>query len=152
MRVAMILGVLRRETSHNPAEILSNLNQALVAPGQLGFATACCIRIEPTGQFAYANAGHIAPYLSGQELESIPALPLGLVADQTYPIVLGKLEPGDRLVLLSDGVPEARSQSGELFGFDDLPNLTREPADKIAEVAKIYGQEDDISVLTLALA
>jgi hypothetical protein len=152
MRVAMILGVLRRETSHNPGEILSNLNQALIAQGQLGFATACCIRIEPTGQFAYANAGHIAPYLCGQELESIPALPLGLVADQTYPLVLGRLKPGDRLVLLSDGVPEARSQSGELFGFDDLPNLTLKPAEKIAAAAKSYGQEDDISVLTLALA
>ncbi len=152
MRVAMILGVLRRETSHNPADILSNLNQALVAQGQLGFATACCIRIETTGHFAYANAGHIAPYLSGRELESIPALPLGLVADQTYSIVLGKLEPGDHLVLLSDGVPEARSQSGELFGFDDLPSLTLKPAEQIAEVAKSYGQEDDISVLTLALA
>ncbi len=152
MRVAMILGVLRRETSHNPAEILSNLNQALVAQGQLGFATACCIRIEPTGQFAYANAGHIAPYLSGQELESIPALPLGLVADQVYAIVLGKLQQGDRLVLLSDGVPEARSQSGELFGFDDLPNLTLKRAGEIAEIAKNFGQEDDISVLSLALA
>ena len=152
MRVAMILGVLRRETSHNPAEILSSLNNALLAKGQLGFATACCIRISLSGEFAFANAGHIAPYLSGRELETIPALPLGLVADQSYELVRGALPRGERIVLLSDGVPEARSQSGDLFGFDRLPQLTVKPAREIAEAAQSFGQEDDITVLTLALA
>jgi hypothetical protein len=45
MRVAMILGALHRETSHDPGEILFGLNNALIAQGQLGFTTACCIRI-----------------------------------------------------------------------------------------------------------
>jgi serine phosphatase RsbU (regulator of sigma subunit) len=45
MRVAMILGALRRETSHDPGDILFGLNNALIAQGQLGFTTACCIRI-----------------------------------------------------------------------------------------------------------
>ena len=70
MRVSMILGVLRRETSDNPTEILFNLNNALVAQGQLGFTTACSIRISSAGDFIFANAGHIAPYLSGMELNS----------------------------------------------------------------------------------
>ena len=65
MRVSMILGVLRRETSDDPTEILFNLNNALVAQGQLGFTTACSMRISSTGDFIFANAGHIAPYLSG---------------------------------------------------------------------------------------
>ena len=152
MRVSMILGVLRRETSDDPAEILFNLNNALVAQGQLGFTTACSMRISSTGDFIFANAGHIAPYLSGMEMNSHSALPLGIVPDQIYQPVKGALRPQDRIVLLSDGVPEARSQSNELFGFDRLPNLTRLSAQEIASAAQRFGQEDDITVLALKLA
>jgi serine phosphatase RsbU (regulator of sigma subunit) len=152
MRVAMILGVLRRETSHHPAEILANLNNAILAQGQLGFATACCIRIALTGEFAFANAGHIAPYVSTHELETIPALPLGLVAGQTFELVQGKLIDGERLVLLSDGVPEARSQSGELFGFERTAALCLQAAHDIARTAQEFGQEDDITVVALSVS
>ena len=152
MRVAMILGALRRETSHDPGEILFGLNNALIAQGQLGFTTACCIRISLSGEYTLSNAGHIAPYLSGRELETPSALPLGLVHDQTYDLTRGQLSSGERLVLLSDGVPEARSQAGELYGFDRLSSLTRMPAQDIAEAAQRFGQEDDITVLTLAFA
>ncbi len=152
MRVAMILGALRRETSHNPGNILSGLNNALIAHGQLGFTTACCIRISLSGEYAIANAGHISPYISGREVNTPPALPLGLVADQTYDLVHGQLAASERLVLLSDGVPEARADSGELYGFERLPSLTLMSARDIAETAQRFGQEDDITVLTLAIA
>jgi serine phosphatase RsbU (regulator of sigma subunit) len=152
MRVAMILGALRRETSHDPGEILFGLNNALTAQGQLGFTTACCIRISLSGEYTLSNAGHIAPYLSGRELDTPSALPLGLVRDQTYDLTRGQLSSGERLVLLSDGVPEARSQTGELYGFERLSSLTRMPAKDIAETAQGFGQEDDITVLTLAFA
>jgi hypothetical protein len=152
MRVAMILGVLRRETSHDPGEILFSLNNALVAQGQLGFTTACCIRIARDGEFTFANAGHIAPYRSNRELETIPALPLGLVADQEYELVRGRLERGESLVLLSDGVPEARAKSGELFGFERTAALSVQTASQIAHTAQQFGQEDDITVVTLAMA
>jgi len=151
MRVAMILGVLRRETSHDPSDILSGLNNALIAQGQLGFTTACCVRISLSGDYTLANAGHIAPYLSGRELETAPALPLGLIPDQSYELVHGNLGVMERLVLLSDGVPEARSHTGELYGFERLSDLTLMPAQQIAEAARTFGQEDDITVLTLAL-
>jgi len=48
-------------------------------------------------------------------------------------------------------VPEARSASGELYGFARLTELTRQPALKIAEAARDYGQEDDITVLSIQL-
>jgi len=151
MRVAMILGVLRRETVHSPDDILFELNNALIAKGQLGFTTACCIRISLSGDFALTNAGHIPPYISGREITTIPALPLGLVADQTYELVHGRLAATERLVLLSDGVPEAQSLQGELYGFERLSALTMMSAQEIAEAAQAFGQEDDITVLTLAL-
>jgi hypothetical protein len=152
MRVALILGALRRETSTEPADILGALNNALVAQGQLGFTTALCVRIDPNGEFSLANAGHIPPYIDGHEFETAPALPLGLVADQSYHTKFSRLDAGQQMVLMSDGVPEARSATGELYGFARLPELTRAPAAQIAEIARHYGQEDDITVLTIRLA
>ncbi len=170
MRVSMILGVLRREPSRDPAVVLHSLNEALLAqPGgpdrsDSGFTTACCVRICASGHFTCANAGHIAPYLasagvigpirtaetgSSYELLTPPALPLGLAPGQTYDTVEGHLAPGERLVLLSDGVPEARTPKGELYGFDRLPQLTLKPAAEIARTAQAFGQEDDITVLTI---
>ena len=98
MRVAMILGVLRRETSREPATILANLNHALLTDdgsndpaSQPGFTTACCLHLTPTGDYTLANAGHISPYLCqsdpatpATELIAPPALPLGLAPDQLY--------------------------------------------------------------------
>jgi len=152
MRVAMVLGVLRREDSREPTQILHNLNEALLAQGELGFTTGCCIRLEQDGQFLLANAGHIAPYIDGQEITTPPALPLGIAPGQQYEEVIGNLEAYQKLVLISDGVLEARSTTGELLGFDRLAALTRKSAREIADAAKNFGQEDDITVVLLNLA
>ncbi len=152
MRVAMILGVLRREDSWGPTQILDNLNDALQAPGEPGFTTACCVHIQPGGSYTLANAGHIPPYIDGKEVATSPALPLGLASGERYTAVSGTLAANQRLVLLSDGVVEARSSTGELLGFDRLATLTLKPAKEIAEIARDFGQNDDITVLTLARA
>jgi serine phosphatase RsbU (regulator of sigma subunit) len=62
------------------------------------------------------------------------------------------LAPGDSLTLLSDGVVEARNAQGELFGFEGAASISTQSADAIAHAAQAYGQEDDITVLTLTLA
>jgi serine phosphatase RsbU (regulator of sigma subunit) len=59
------------------------------------------------------------------------------------------LHPGDRMLLLSDGVVEARQPSGELFGFDRLRHFSQQSAFYLAEAAKAFGQQDDITVLTV---
>ena len=151
MRVAMILGVLRRESSCEPGAILSNLNQALLSQSEMGFTTACCILLRPNGEFTAANAGHIAPYIAGVEFQIAPEVPLGLAADQQYELATGRLAPDQTMVLMSDGVPEARNTRRELYGFDRLPSLTLRSAQEIAATALAFGQEDDITVLTLAL-
>lgn len=152
MRVAMILGALNRETSCEPDQILSALNNALIAQGELGFTTACCIRIFPAGDYILANGGHISPFVSGVEVETEPSLPLGMLPDQTYAAQRGTLRPGERIVFVSDGVPEARSATGQLLGLDRLPRLSLLTAREIADAAQNFGQEDDITVLTIALA
>ena len=150
MRVSMILGVLRREPSREPATMLRELNTALLDHGDTGFTTACCIRLAPDGRFTVANAGHISPYVQGHELQTAPALPLGMAPDQTYEIYEGRLHAGQKLVLLSDGVPEARTHRGELYGFERLAPLTLKPASEIARTAQGFGQADDITVLTIS--
>jgi sigma-B regulation protein RsbU (phosphoserine phosphatase) len=150
MRVSMILGVLRREDSRQPAVILARLNEALLTQGEMGFTTACCVRLELSGRYTLSNAGHISPYVNGIEIDTPPGLPLGLAPEQAYEPVTGELRKGEKLVLMSDGVVEARSAKGELYGFDRLPGLTRMPAADIADIAQRFGQEDDITVLTIA--
>lgn len=157
MRVSMILGVLRREPFGEPARVLRGLNEALLPRGGnsqsgLEFTTACCVHIEHSGRYRLANAGHVPPFVDGMEIGTPPALPLGLAADQVYVEVCGVLPAGKRLVLMSDGVVEARSGSGELYGFERVAELTKKPAQEIANVAIRFGQEDDISVLTIACA
>jgi Stage II sporulation protein E (SpoIIE)/GAF domain len=152
MRVAMILGALRRERSDDPSTILSALNNTLINSGDFGFTTMCCVRISLSGEFALANGGHIAPYVSGREIQTPDALPLGIIPDQVYETVSGRLGIGERLVLMSDGIPEARSESGDLYGFERLSALTMLSAEKIAKTAHDFGQEDDITVLTVALS
>jgi serine phosphatase RsbU (regulator of sigma subunit) len=152
MRVAMILGVLRREDSRSPSQSLRNLNQALYTRDDAGFTTACCVLIDRNGLCTVANAGHLAPYIDGKEMAVPPSLPLGVTEDAHFEDVTMKLDPGQSLVLLSDGVVEARNAAGELFGFERTAALSTESADQIAHAAKQFGQEDDITVLTLKLA
>jgi serine phosphatase RsbU (regulator of sigma subunit) len=62
-----------------------------------------------------------------------------------------QLTAGDRLLLMSDGVVEAQDKDGQLFGFDRVNNLLREPitAAEIAAAAQNFGQQDDILVLRI---
>ena len=59
------------------------------------------------------------------------------------------LPEGAQLMLLTDGVVEARARSGELFGFERTADLASQPAESIAEAAEQDEQEDDITVLML---
>ena len=60
------------------------------------------------------------------------------------------LRPADTLTCVSDGVAEARNGEGTLFGFDRTQSIISQPAHSIADAAQSFGQEDDITVLTLA--
>lgn len=150
MRVSVILGILRREDSRQPGFILQRLNEAMMLQGDMGLTTACCVRIERDGRYVVANAGHISPYIAGREVATAGALPLGIAPAQEYEEMEGRLENNEAFVLMSDGVVEARSPAKELLGFKRLADLTRLSAGEIANTAKLFGQEDDITVLSIA--
>ena len=147
MNVSMLMGAMRRTTERSPAKILESLNRVLF--GSDSFTTCQAAWFGPDGDVVLANAGHLPPYLNSQEIAIPGGLPLGVLSDVTYDEIRLFLHPGDRILLLSDGVVEARHKSGELFGFDRVHNLSNQTAFYIADAAKAFGQEDDITVVTV---
>jgi hypothetical protein len=147
MNVSMLMGALRSTPERSPAAILESLNRVLA--GGDSFTTCQAIWFGPNGELALANAGHLPPYLNSQEIHLPGSLPLGVLPEASYQEVQLYLHPGDRILLMSDGVVEARSLTGELFGFDRVHNLSNQSAFYIADAAQAFGQEDDITVVTV---
>ncbi len=151
MMVSLLLGKLQAlvETTTSPAAILRGMNHRLQGRSRGGFTTCLVVRLDPDETLTVANAGHIAPYVSGKELTVENGLPLGLAADVEYAEVAFPFRAGDWLTLVTDGVVEARSTKGELLGFERTAELSVGTAEAIAEAAQAFGQDDDITVLTL---
>jgi serine phosphatase RsbU (regulator of sigma subunit) len=147
MNVSLLMGALRRTQEHRPAKILESLNRVLT--GTESFTTCQAVWFGANGEMVIANAGHLPPYLNSQEIGLRGELPLGVLADVNYEEARFYLHPGDRVLLLSDGVVEARQPSGELFGFDRVRHFCQQSAFYLAEAAKSFGQQDDITVLTI---
>jgi PAS domain S-box-containing protein len=108
-----------------PADVLQAVNAALIreaGAGPLRFVTACCLVLRPHGSGASARlsiAGHPRPVLRSPAGDCAevgdPARPLGVAADSCYGEVDVELPAGSTLVLYTDGVTEARDDSGAQF-------------------------------------
>jgi serine phosphatase RsbU (regulator of sigma subunit) len=153
MTVSHLVGILRfaAETSSSPEIILAALNRSLCDRGGQGFTTCLVLRCDHDGTLTVANAGHIAPFLNGKEISIENGLPLGLAASSIYPETTVSLPHKAQLTLLSDGVVEAQNAKGELFGFDRTAAISTQTAESIASTVQAFGQEDDITVVTLSL-
>ena len=163
MNASTLVGALRNEISHDPATILNHLNLVMVgedlrpsagrnSKAVLSFATCLCARIYPDGAMTIANAGHLSPYRDGREMELASGLPLGITSSIRYEQADFRLQLGDRLIFLSDGVVEATNPRGELFGFERTQQVSNESARYIANAAQRFGQNDDITVVSLYFA
>jgi hypothetical protein len=150
MLVALIVGAVRAAAQHSsdPEQILHEINVQL-CERQHASATCLMLRIDPDGSVLIANAGQLPPYLNGREIEMEGALPLGTIPDADHSITRLTLQPGDSLIVMSDGIVEAQNPRGDLFGFDRINELLEEnsSAEEIANAAQAFGQEDDILVL-----
>ena len=153
MTGALAIGALRTLSAEGlePAGLLARLNEQMLSARDGGFITCLCARVRQGGAVVIANAGHLSPYKSGQEIELASGLPLGIADGAEYSEIKIHLNPGETLTLLSDGVVEARNSAGELFGFERTRAISGQSAEKIAEAAQKFGQDDDITVLTLSL-
>ncbi len=146
MLVAVVVGAVGSTKSPAPAAVLARVNRALMGRAGGGFATACCARFDRDGTVTIANAGHLPPYCDGREVELEAGLPLGIVAGTEYAETVVR---GERFTFVSDGVVEAENASRELFGFERTREISTKSAQEIAEAAKAWGQNDDITVVTV---
>jgi serine phosphatase RsbU (regulator of sigma subunit) len=151
MMASTLVGALRNETCTDPGQILVRMNAVVIQANSGGFVTCLCTLFQSDGTLRFANAGHISPYLSGHETEGLSGLPLGLSLEADYKESLVETGAGT-VTLLSDGVLEARNEEGELLGFERMAALTPKTAEEISEAAQLWGQEDDITVLTVRSA
>jgi serine phosphatase RsbU (regulator of sigma subunit) len=151
MLAALIVGAIRTAAKFttDPEKVLGLLNERLQGRG---LVTCLALLIERDGNVTLANAGHLPPYLNEREMPMDGALPLGAIPGVEFSVMHFQLAEGDSLMLMSDGVAEAQDARGRLFGFDRIGEMMigRATAASLAIAAQNFGQEDDITVLTVA--
>ncbi len=107
MTVSLLVGTVRTlaHYTQSPGEILAAMNFRMLARSHGGFTT-CLVAgaADPDGTLIFANAGHVAPYLAGKELQFKNGLPLGISADTIYGESTFQLSTEQQLTLLTDGV------------------------------------------------
>jgi serine phosphatase RsbU (regulator of sigma subunit)/anti-sigma regulatory factor (Ser/Thr protein kinase) len=167
MVMAATRSVLRASAQRiiSPGEVLGRVND-LMCPDMPPKMFVTCLYgtldVE-TGRFRFANAGHNLPYVrteSGTIELRATGMPLGLLPGIEYEEAEGVLEPGQTMLLHSDGVAEAHSDSREMFGFPRLMDVVgaRRGGDDVigrvlAELESFtpvgWEQEDDITLVAI---
>jgi serine phosphatase RsbU (regulator of sigma subunit)/CBS domain-containing protein len=154
-------------TNPNPGEVLAAMNQRLLDLADERFVTAFYGVIErTTRRLRYANAGHPFPIRFSARTGEATELPargflLGVMAEEVYAERVVDLEPGDRLVLFTDGVADCRDERGETFGHervrDQLPSMAKGTAGQITEgyvkeLNRFGGEAKAVDDVTLVVA
>jgi anti-sigma regulatory factor (Ser/Thr protein kinase) len=169
LRAAALMGQLRTGLrayaldGHPPAGTLKRLDRLLQTIAGRGMATAAYAVLDPaTGTLRYASAGHPPPVIvrGGTEASLLgisTAPPLGTLPFATYSEVEIMLEPGDTILLYTDGLIERRSEP-LTDGLERLRVLASTPAsaDQLCqrvthELVPAGGGDDDIAVVALRI-
>jgi phosphoserine phosphatase RsbU/P len=148
----------------DPARVFNHVNRFLCDHSEIGrYATMFFGILDDKGHLEYINAGHPSPFLIrhgvAEDVFTEGSYPVGLVPEAEYTAVGLKLEPGDTLVLFSDGVTEAMDPAEQLFGVPRLKDvLTGHMQTPLEELQKIVlesvenfahgaSQADDLTLL-----
>ncbi|HEY3787594.1 MAG TPA: GAF domain-containing SpoIIE family protein phosphatase, partial [Urbifossiella sp.] len=133
-------------TESEPAKAIQLLNDQMIRGG-LGdrFVTLAAAILDPKNhKLTVINAGHMSPRLlrcaTGELSDAISndatGLPLGVMPEFEYDAVNLKLEPGDTITIFTDGVTDAMSPSGELFGPEGVDRYLMPDEDATADVIR----------------
>ena len=149
----------------SPGEILKQVNDNLFPeiPPNMFVTCLAALLDSRTGRLQYANAGHDLPYVrhsAGVSELRATGMPLGLMPDMSYEEKEITLQPGESILLYSDGLVEAHSPQREMFGFPRMQRYVGAHPEGaalidslLAELEQFTGeeweQEDDITLLTL---
>src|ERR1700756_1706697 len=148
----------------DPARVFNHVNRFLCDHSEIGrYATMFFGILDDQGHLAHINAGHPSPFLIrrgvAEDVFTEGSYPVGLVPEAEYTTVCLKLEPGDTLVLFSDGVTEAMDPAEQLFGVprlrDVLTGHMQTPLDELQRIvlesvenfARGASQADDLTLL-----
>jgi len=149
-----------------PGEILEQVNNILYPEIPPNMFVTCLVALldSRSGRLHYANAGHDLPYLrhadGGSEELRATGMPLGLMPNMSYEEKEITLEPGESVLLYSDGLVEAHDPQREMFGFPRMQGFVGAHPDAATLIDSLLGelerftgeeweQEDDITLLTL---
>jgi serine phosphatase RsbU (regulator of sigma subunit) len=119
------------EAGHEGSDLFKRLNEVIHrATDPRHYMTLCLLAYDPERRRgALTNAGQLAPYrISGERIEalSLPAFPLGLFPDRTFPTREVEFAAGDLVVFYSDGIIETFNDADEPFGFERFEAVLRE--------------------------
>jgi sigma-B regulation protein RsbU (phosphoserine phosphatase) len=123
---AILQGMLYSHLARDSSlpEMIAAVNRFLCDKvGGQKFATLVVTRLAPNGELELINCGHVPPIIvSGHTARSVEEhnLPVGLISVAHFQATRVQLNPGDRLLLVTDGVTEAENAEGEFFGTQRL--------------------------------
>jgi serine phosphatase RsbU (regulator of sigma subunit) len=124
----MLYSQLARDSSL--PEMIAAVNRFLCDKvGGQKYATLVIARLLGNGEMELMNCGHVPPLLiSGDSITKLEEgnLPVGLVPGAEFQATRLQLKPGDRLLLVTDGVTEAEDAEGEFFGMERLENCGKD--------------------------
>ncbi|MCE5191705.1 MAG: SpoIIE family protein phosphatase, partial [Actinomycetia bacterium] len=148
-----------------PGSVLGHANEIMLRGAPEEFATAFFGLLDNiTGHFSYCLAGHPSPVLVREGADPVllarPQIVLGATADARYDASETTLDPGDLLVLYTDGLTEAKNRHGERFGTERLLEgvamCTGEPAEEVPESLFLSAfsfaegrLDDDVAIMAL---
>ncbi|MCB9068939.1 MAG: SpoIIE family protein phosphatase [Calditrichae bacterium] len=156
------------QTHRDPAELMAILNKALTERSSRGMFVTFFYGVlyADNGKFCYANAGHL-PLIhieseTGeiQQYQKVSGIPLGVVPNFLFEQHTIRLNKGDYLVLVTDGVVEAKNKSGEMYSFERLVDLLKTPQDSaealldlllndVQSFSEGFSQHDDVTAVVL---
>ena len=114
-------------------------NQYICGRSISKYATLVILKLIPDGSAEYLNCGHVQPLWHRADQSTVLTngnLPVGLIPDAIYASEMIHIEPGERVLVFTDGVTEAESPSGEFFGDARLESFVR----KGASIQEIFQQ------------
>ncbi len=141
----------------DPAELLRELNATLRRDVRRNFVTATFLWLDMDARtVTVSNAGHPPPVLiRGNDVVELGphGVLLGRFAIASYLSSTVALEPGDRIVAWTDGIPEARNARGDQFGEERLFALLRSGAsvDDVVNAVHAWRTQEDADDLTIVV-
>jgi serine phosphatase RsbU (regulator of sigma subunit) len=153
---------------HDPVEAAMAINDHMCDTAVEGrFVTFVLIIIDfSTNEMSVVNAGHMSPLIRcldgkiGEFDDDKVGPPIGIVEDYPYEVDTRVVEPGETVVVVTDGVDEAMNPAGDLYGKERIEQFIRDNSPKADELGRALladvrkhadgrPQNDDITIMTI---